>query len=630
MGPQEQERRLTTILSADVVGYSRLMGHDEAGTLDAIKAHRRELIDPKAAQYNGRTIKLMGDGALMEFASVVDAVHFAVEVQCAVQARNAGIPEGRRILYRIGINIGDIIVDGDDIYGGGVNVAARLEGLAEPGGICLSRAARDEVRDKLALDLKDLGEVDVKNIVRPVRVFRVVLNEKAERLVTEVRPMRARRARAPMIVGASIAAAVVAGGVLWWKPWVPTVAPASVERMAFTLPEKPSIAVLPFDNLSGEAEEDYFADGVTEDIITDLSKFHGLFVIARNSTFTYKDKPVKVQEVAEELGVRYVVEGSCRRANGRLRVTAQLIDALTGRHVWAESYDRDAAATLKVQDEIVDAIVTALAIKVDEAERQRVAGTDTTSHKAYDLFLRARDLQLRKGFWIRDVNQEVRRLLEEATSLDPQFSRAYADLAWTHLYDFIFNWTDPPEPSRARALELARKAVSLDPSSARAHYALGYVFLYAKEHDLAAAEVEKAIALNPNDARFRAGLAGLYTYRGEPQKAVEQITKAMRLNPFHPDWYWHFLGWARFHAGQYEEALEALKRIVDPGAADHRMLAATYSRMGRLEDAVAHASKVLELEPDFSVSRIRQTAPYKNTDDLEDYLEALRLAGLPD
>jgi len=621
------ERRLAAILAVDVVGYSRLTEVDEEGTLARLKAVRNEVFDPCIAEHHGRIVKLMGDGALVEFVSVVDAVRCAIEAQRDVSAWNSDIPQSERIEFRIGINLGDVVVEDDDIYGDGVNIAARLEGLADPGGICISGTVFDHVKTKLDVGFESLGAQRVKNLSEPVRTFRVLLDGFTQ---SKNRGAPTKAAWRRRIAAAAIAIVIaIAGVAAWWEPWAPDIKPASVERMAFPLPERPSIAVLPFDNLSGDAAKDYIPDGITEDIITALSRFHELFVIARNSTFTYKDKAVKVQQVAEELGVRYVLEGSYRQSNDGLRITVQLIDALSGTHVWAETYNRNASGTLAIQDEIVEAIVTALAVKIEEAETRRAVGKATTSLEAYDYFLRARDLQKRKGFWDRKVNEEVRQLQVKATDLDPRFSRAYTERAWTHLYDFIFKWTDAPKRSLGRAFELAQKAVSLEPSSARAHYILGYAHLYAKEHDLAAAEVEKAIALNPNDARFRAGLAGLYIYGGQPERAIKQIREAMRLNPYHEDWYWHFLGWASFHAGRYEEGLQALNRIVNPGAGDHRMLAATYVRLGRPTEAAKHAEAVLEIEPDFVVSHFRDNLPYKNESDAEDYLEALSRAGLP-
>ncbi len=350
------------------------MGRDEAGTLAALKAHYRQLFTPKAAQYRGRTVKLMGDGALMEFASVVDAVRFAIEVQCAMRERNAGVPEDRQLLYRIGINIGDIIVEGDDIFGDGVNIAARLQGLAEPGGICLASNVYNQIKGKLDLELEHLGEKEVKNISEPVTVYRVVLDDKATALIT---PLVEVPVKVPRVhtwhTAAALAIAVLAlGGLAWWQPWAPEFEPASVERMAQPLPDKPSLAVLPFNNFSADPEQGYFADGMTEDLITDLSKLSGIFVIARNSSWTYKDKPTKVQQVAEDLGVRYVLEGSVRRDGDMVRINAQLIDALTGRHLWAERYDGSANEVFALQDKVIRQIVAGLAVNLTSEERTQV------------------------------------------------------------------------------------------------------------------------------------------------------------------------------------------------------------------------------------------------------------------
>ncbi|MEE9210059.1 MAG: adenylate/guanylate cyclase domain-containing protein, partial [Kiloniellales bacterium] len=336
------ERRLAAILAADVVGYSRLMGEDEAGTLARLQAHREALIDPKIAEHHGRLVKLMGDGALVEFASVVDAVECAVEIQRAMAGRQEGVPQDKRIEFRIGINIGDVIVEGEDIYGDGVNVAARLEGLAEPGGICISRAARDQIRDKLDFELEDLGEHEVKNIARPIRVFRVRTEADAGAAVGSTRPSGRKFGRWP--VAAALVIAAAAGAALWqFQPRAPAPTPEAVRQQAAAVrvPDRPSIAVLPFTNMSGDPEQEYFSDGITEDIITDLSKVSGLFVVARHSSFTYKGKAVRVQDVGRDLGVRHVLEGSVRKAGGRVRITAQLIDAASGDHVWAERYDRD-------------------------------------------------------------------------------------------------------------------------------------------------------------------------------------------------------------------------------------------------------------------------------------------------
>ncbi len=372
------ERRLAAILAADVVGYSRLMEIDEAGTLAALKAHREKLIDPAIAERRGRIVKLMGDGSLVEFASVVDAVACAVAIQEGMSARNEGVPEDRRMAFRIGVHLGDVIVEGDDLYGDGVNVAARLEGLAEPGGVCISQQAYDQVETKLDLAYEDLGEQQVKNIARPVRTYRILLDGEAP---PGVQRPKTRGLSATQIIGsAAVVVLVVAGLALaWWQPWKPDVEPASIERMACPLPEKPSIAVLPFDNLSGDPAQEYFADGITESIITTLSKIPNLFVIARNSTFAYKGKPAKIQQVAEELGVRYVLEGSVQRAGDRTRITAQLIDALSGRHLWADHYDRDVGDIFALQDDITQQVMTELEVKLTEGEMAPDAVTAWTN-----------------------------------------------------------------------------------------------------------------------------------------------------------------------------------------------------------------------------------------------------------
>lgn len=431
------ERRLTTILSADVVGYSRLIREDEACTLAGLKSHRKEIIEPKAIQYHGRTIKLMGDGALMEFASVVEAVTFAVEVQCAMQVRNAEVSETRRIEFRIGINVGDIVVEGEDIYGDGVNIAARLEGLAEPGGVCVRRNVRNQVHDKLDLTFEDLGDVLVKNIAEPIRAYKIILDERAERLVTPIMTPPRGRVAYRVTIAACLMGCMVLAGLAWWSPWAPDVEPASVDRMAFALPEEPSIAILPFENLSGEPDQDYFADGMTEDLITDLSKISGLFVIARKSSFAYKGRQVNVPQVAEELGVRYVLEGSVRRAGDEVRINAQLIDTVTRGHLWAERYDGSLADVFGLQDMVTRKIVAALAVKLTAIEQERIAQKETESAKAYDVFLQGWQ------HYLRQKPENFRKAIsyfEEALDTDPEYGRAYAALALTYLQVWKRYW----------------------------------------------------------------------------------------------------------------------------------------------------------------------------------------------
>jgi adenylate cyclase len=412
------ERRLAAILAADVVGYSRLIGIDEAGTLSSLKAHREELIEPKIAEHNGRIVKLMGDGLLAEFPSAVEAVRCAVQIQHFMAERNATVLDDRRITFRIGINIGDIVVEGDDIYGDGVNVAARLEGVAEPGGICARRNVRNQVRDKLDVEFEDLGEIEVKNITRPVRAFRVVLDAKSAALLTPVVPTPAKAIpRLPIVRAAGLVLLLIAvGGILWWQPWAPDVEPASITKMALPLPEQPSIAVLPFDNFSNDPEQDFLADGLTEEIITALSKTPELFVIARNSTFIYKDKSVPVRQVAEEQGVRYVLEGSVQRSGERIRINAQLIDALEGNHIWAERYDREFEDLFSLQDDITHNVATALQVTLTLGDEVSSRRRGTSSPEAFQL--------AHKALWhIQQYNKEdtakARELVKRAQEIAP-------------------------------------------------------------------------------------------------------------------------------------------------------------------------------------------------------------------
>jgi TolB-like protein/class 3 adenylate cyclase/rhodanese-related sulfurtransferase len=602
MEPRE-ERRLTTILSADVVGYSRLMGRDEAGTLAALKVQRRQLFAPKAAQYRGRTVKLMGDGALMEFASVVDAVRFSVEVQCAVRERNAVVPEDRRILYRIGINIGDIIVEGEDIYGDGVNIAARLQGLAEPGGICLARDVCNQIKGKLNLKLEYLGEQQVKNIAEPVTAYRVVLDDRAVALVTPViagpaklGPIRQWRGAAALVV-----AALVVGGLVWWQPWGREFEPASAERMALPLPDKPSIAVLPFNNLGTDPEQGYFADGMTEDLITDLSNLSGLFVIARNSSWTYKDKPTKVQQVAEELGVRYVLEGSVRREGNQVRINAQLVDALNGRHLWAERYDGSTADVFALQDKVIRQIVAALAVNLTSDESAQVADAETTVPAAYDAFLQGWE-HYRWGATEDTAKNTVKAIafFEQATKLDPAYGRAYAGLAaaywsfvssgwqsavgmeWQHSYDGL-------NGNLAKALEHPTPLA----------YSISAEWLARQGRpEEALAQIEQALALAPNEADTHVSKARILNVVGRAEEAESAVRLAMRLNPHYGPDYLSVLGRSLLHQERYSEAAEFVERALSrqpDSDQDYTTLAAIYGHLGRTKDAAAAVEKYNEI-----------------------------------
>jgi len=598
MEPRE-ERRLTAILSADVVGYSLLMGRDEAGTLAALKAHRRQLLAPKAAQYRGRTVKLMGDGTLMEFNSVVDAVRFAIEVQCGMRERNAGVPEDRRILYRMGINIGDIIVEGEDIYGDGVNIAARLEGLAEPGGICLARNVYNQIKGKLTLEFEHLGEKEVKNIAEPVTVYRVLLDDKATALVTPLveAPAEVGRVRRWHAAAALVIAALAVGGLVWWQPWGPEFEPASVERMALPLPDKPSLAVLPFSNFSADPEQSYFADGMTEDLITDLSHLSGIFVIARNSSWAYKDKPTKVQQVAEELGVRYVLEGSVRREGDHVRINAQLVDALSGRHLWAERYDGSTGDVFALQDKVIRQIVAALAVNLTSDESALVADAETAVPAAYDAFLQGWE-HYRWGTTKDTAEDSVKAItfFEQAIRLDPAYGRAYAGLAaaywsfvssgwqsavgmeWEHSYDGLTG-------NLAKALE--------HPTPLAYSVSAEWLARQGRPEE-ALTQIERALALAPNEADTHVSKARILNVVGRAEEAEGAVRIAMRLNPHYGPDYLSVLGRALLHEERYAEAAEfierALSRLPDSDQ-DYVTLAAIYGHLGRTKDAAAAVEK---------------------------------------
>ena len=625
------ERKLAAILAIDVVGYSRLMEIDEAGTLAALKAHRAALIDPEIAEHHGRLVKLMGDGALVEFASVVDAVACAVAIQEGMAARNEEVPEDRRIVFRIGVHLGDVMVEGDDLYGDGVNVAARLEGLAAPGGVCISQQAFDQVETKLDLAYEDLGEQQVKNIARPVRTYRV--RRDGQRPSGAATPKRHGPNKARMFGAGSVALLIVAGVAAgWWQPWKSEVEPAAIERMAQPLADKPSIAVLPFNNMSGDPEQEYFADGMTEDLITDLAKISGLLVIARNSTFAYKGQSPDVREVARELGVRYVVEGSVRKAGGRIRINAQLIDAETGIHLWAERYDRDATDVFDLQDEVRARIVTALRVKLTPAEEDRLARQMTDNAEAYDYYIRA---LRQESFFTKEGNLESRRMLERAIELDPAFAAAYGKLATAHTLAAENGWSPAPEESMETARLLAEKAVALDDDLPQAHWAVARVYSRKRLFDggRAIASLRKAIALDPNYADGHAFLATVLVFVGRAEEALGHVETAMRLNPHFPFWYFYALGASQFMLTRYDAAIESFEKAIERNPAwraNHRFLVAAYGHLGMIEEAEWEMEelRMLGFEPTIAnwESRVQiQDPAYRAR-----YFDGLRKAGVPE
>lgn len=480
MADKGNTRRLAAILAADVVDYSRLMHEDEDATIAAWQAARQDIIDPIIAEHEGRIVKHTGDGFLAEFSTVRPAVRCAVALQEAL-ADSA-------LDFRMGVNLGDIVADEDDIHGDGVNIAARLEGLADPGGIFISGSVHDQVHNRLDLAFEDLGEQQVKNIAKPVRVYRIVLGQVA----TGTFPASSTKSsRWPVVAAVGVVVIALAAGLFAWQPWVTRVEPASVEKMRFPLPEKPSIAVLPFDNLSGDPKQEYFSDGMTESIITALSKIPRMFVIAPNSTFTYKGKAVKVQKVAEELGVRYVLEGSMQRSENRVRITAQLIDALTGRHIWAEQYDRELKDIFALQDDVAQNVVTALEVKLTEGEQARLWRGQTTNTEAYEYFVRGGDLFRRLT---KADNAESRRLMEKALALDPGFAAAWIGVARTLQLDAQFGWTTDRRQSMIRARKYVQKSLALDDTQAESYAVMSRLALIAKQHDQALAHCNKAFS----------------------------------------------------------------------------------------------------------------------------------------
>jgi adenylate cyclase len=583
MGPERVQRRLAAILAADVVGYSRLMAADEAGTLAALRAHRADLFDPKVAEHGGRTVKLMGDGALVEFASVVDAVECAVAIQEGTRAINAGLPDDKRIVLRVGINVGDVILEGDDIYGDGVNIAARLEGIAEPGGIAISEDAWRQVHGKVKAGFVDLGEKSLKNIARPVRIYRVEFGQEG--------------------------------------------AKQSVEP-GWALSEQPSIAVLPFQNMSGDSEQDYFCDGLVEDIITTLSKLGGLRVIARNSTFVYKGRSVDVREAAKQLGVRYVLEGSVRKSGNRVRITAQLIDARDGAHVWAERYDRAVDDIFAIQDEITVVLATEMQVKLTEGEQARLRCTTTSNIEAWNCWVQG--LSHFRQSLSREQMGQARRYWEKALALDSNSAVLNAMLGFIHCLDGRFGWWDDRDTALGKARSYADRALEIEPSNADAHTTLSILLLAERRFEEAVACARRAVELAPGSADAAELASFVLAPSGFPDEAVALSRKAMALNPNYPAVYLGTFANACHLSGRIEEAIAAFKaygaRSPGFGLLD---LVIIYQQNGRPEEARETAKQLLAARPDFAIESWRKTQFQSDEARLEADVAALRAAGLP-
>jgi adenylate cyclase len=632
MNTQDFKRKLTAVFCADVAGYSRLMGEDEVATVKTLEAYKQVMFS-LIKQHRGRVIDSPGDNLLAEFASVVDAVQCGVAVQKELQARNAELPENRKMQFRIGINLGDVIEEQDRIYGDGVNIAARLESCADPGGICVSKTAFDHIETKLPLGYEYLGEKEVKNIAKPVGAYRVLMEPRVTVAGVKIKAPKVPLWRHKAVLASMIVVLVVIFGVAVWNFYwrAPKIEPASKEKMAHPLPDKPSIAVLPFANMSQDPKQDFFSDGLTEDIITSLSKVPNIFVIARNSTFTYKGKHVKVQQVAEDLGVRYVLEGSIQISGDRVRITAQLIDALKGNHVWSERYDREMKDFFALQDKIALEILKALDAKLTYGEGGRIQAKGTDNLDAYLKFLQARALALHFN---RENNVQARQLAEEVISLDPKYPIAYHTLAIVNAQDAMLGISKSPRESFMRAIELEQKAISLDDSCASAYASLGMLYVQIREYEKGIAAGERAIEIAPNLADAYSYFAQVLCFSGRPEEAVAVSEKAFRLNPVAPPSYYYMNG-AHSYAltGRSEDGIRMAKEMLArwPNLIyGHIQLAGFYTALGRDEEARAAALDVLRIDPKFSAQRYVRMLPYKDPAINARLLERLRKAGLPD
>jgi adenylate cyclase len=592
MASDHVKRKLAAIVAADVVGYSRLMGADEAGTLARLKQYRRELIDPKNRQYRGRVVKTTGDGILIEFPSVVDALCCSIEVQQGMHERNADVAPEKRIEFRVGINLGDVIIEGRDLYGDGMNIAARLEGLAEPGGICISQTVLNHARGKIAFEVEDLGEQALKNIVQRVHVYRLLLNSSRG----DTASLRS--------------------------------------EPALALPDKPSIAVLPFQNMSGDPEQEYFADGIVEDMITALSRFKALFVIARNSSFTYKGRAVDVKQVGRELGVRYVLEGSVRKAANRLRITGQLVDATTGAHLWADRFDGAAGDIFELQDQVTENVVGAIAPAVEKAEIERAKRKPTDSIDAHGLYMRGLARFYR---FARQENEEALRLFKSAIKLDPDFASAFGRAACCYAFAQGFGWISVTPNEVAEVKTLTRHAVEFgkDDAVALASSAFGLAHV-VRDLSTAAALIDRALTLNSNlaDAWYYGGW--IKNWLGEPELSIARFERAMRLSPLDPSLSTMRCGiaHANFFLGQYDKAASwaAMSLQDDPDFLPSlRIEAASHAMTGREESARRAVARLQELQPELRVSILHKVlGPYRHVENIARYQEGLRRAGLPE
>lgn len=624
MGAQSPERRLAAIFAADVVGYSRLMSEREEATLANLHVCL-DIFHDCISSHRGRVFGSAGDSVIAEFSSAVEAVSCAVEIQQALAHRNAGVAGEDRMQFRIGISVGDVIVEGNNLMGEGVNIAARLENLAEAGGINISNDVYRQVQGKFAANYKDVGLQNLKNIPEPVRVYRVTnkINE-AQSVNPRLRTLGRRHIMSAIVVLVIVSSLFVFINVRQHHQTMLITIPAVVT--AGLISEQPSLAVLPFDNLSHDRNQDYFIDGITEDLITDLSQISSLRVIARNSVFTYKGQAVNIKEVARELGVSHVLEGSVRKVGNRIRVNAQLIDALTGHHLWAERFDRDLTDVFAVQDEVTDLITSALKLKLSDREKSELAKKYTYNVEAYDLFLQGQ----REFFkFNREGNLEARRLYREATVLEPNYARAFANLGWTYAREYQDGWSSNPYKSLKTAEGFVEKAVELDPNSSHVQWVLGQIMLFNRDYEGAMQAVRKAIELSPSNPDPKILLARILAFSGNSRESVRLIKEAMKTNPHYPMQYAMNLGIAHFANGEYDKAevafLEAINR--NPDAQRVRMwLAATYANAGRIEEATWQFEELMLLNPYFSIENIEATIPLQDETFRDRLINGIRTA----
>ena len=631
-GVLAMERRLAAILAADVQGYSHHTEVDEEASTATLRMYRA-VVEESISAHHGHIFSSAGDGVVAEFPSIVEAIRCAVEIQNEIAERNSSVPEKQQMQFRIGVNLGDVIAEDNNLYGTGVNVAVRLEQLAEPGGICISQTVYDQVRKIVEIPFEDIGERHLKNIAEPIHVYRI--------LPSPLPWLKRLFSRRELVWGFSAAAGVtlllltMAGGAFYLRQ------PAALWDALLgkaLLPEHAAIAILPFADMSATHDQQYLADGITEELTTGLAKFPELIVMSRNSTLTYKDKPTDTRQVGKDLNVRYVIEGSVQRADQNVRVTAQLIDASTGSQLWADGYDREISSIFAIRDDITRSIVGTLGGlggKLAQAEVARVSAKNPNSFTAYDYLMRG---WYEWHKFTRESNAAARDLFQQSRKIDPNYARAYAGLAWAYADDYDYEWTEDFEKTLKLTLEMAQTAVRLDPNDYQAQWALGWACLYKRQYEQAMAHYLRARELNPNDAELLAEMANFLIWIGEPKQAIDQVKEAMRLNPFHENWYEEYLGWAYEEAGMPQKAIEIFEQAIDLQNPDDDglwyfpFIAAAYAdpTVGRMDDAREIVKTLLSRKPEFSISEALSHAyPYKTKELVDRFVNAARRAGVP-